>query len=145
MRGACREIFLRHGKTLRGVALLRCAEGGSSWLTLASCSHPQSQPSPYSCPPRQSVPSRRTSTPGHGDGEVHIDPTEPASPDATTVFKFKKSQVLMFEAGVMFAPDGSFGVATWSAGADVTIDVLGYLLPDPAPTGAKGDKGDSGE
>jgi len=85
-------------------------------------------------------------TPGGGDGEVHIDPLEPASPDATTVLKFKKGEVLMFEAGVMFAPDGSFGVATWYAGADVTVDVLGYLLPDPQPAGGpKGDKGEKGD
>src|SRR5207244_7875280 len=85
--------------------------------------------------------------PGGGDGEVHIDPLQPASPDATTVLKFKKGEVLMFEAGVMFAADGSFGVATWYAGADITVDVLGYLLPDPYPAGggAKGDKGDQGE
>src|SRR5437870_6061817 len=85
-------------------------------------------------------------TPGGGDGEVHIDPLEPASQDAATVLKFKKGEVLMFEAGVMFAPDGSFGVATWYAGADVTVDVLGYLLPDPAPAGgAKGDRGEKGD
>jgi hypothetical protein len=86
-------------------------------------------------------------TPGSGDGEVHIDPTNPESPDATIVFKFKKDEVLTFEAGVMFAPDGSFGMATWYAGADVTVDVLGYLLPDQNPIGggAKGDKGDQGE
>src|SRR5204862_68800 len=82
-----------------------------------------------------------------GDGEVHIDPANPASADAATVLKFKKGEVLMFEAGVMFAQDGSFGVATWYAGADVTVDVLGYLLPDPAGYGggAKGDKGDQGD
>src|SRR5207248_2084828 len=74
---------------------------------------------------------RFTVTPGEGDGEVHIDPWEPAHGDATTVLKFKKGEVLMFEAGVLFAADGTFGVATWSAGADVMVDVLGYLLPDP--------------
>lgn len=86
-------------------------------------------------------------TPGDGDGEVHIDPNEPASPDATTVLKFRKGEVLTFEAGVMFGQDGNFGVATWSAGADVVIDVLGYLLPDPQANGggAKGDKGDQGD
>jgi hypothetical protein len=85
-------------------------------------------------------------TPGDGDGEVHIDTSDPTGPDATTVFKFKKGEVLMFEAGVMFASDGTFGVATWNAGADVTVDILGYLLPDPAPTaGPKGDKGDRGD
>jgi len=80
-----------------------------------------------------------------GDGEVHIDPVEPASPNAATVLKFKKGEELMFEAGVMLSPLGTFGVATWYAGAEVTVDVLGYLLPDPAPAGAKGDKGDKGE
>jgi hypothetical protein len=88
---------------------------------------------------------RFTVTPGEGDGEVHVDASEASSANATTVFKFKKNQVLMFEAGVLFAADGSFDVATWYAGADVTIDVLGYLLPDPAPAGAKGDKGDTGD
>ena len=88
---------------------------------------------------------RFTVTPGDGDGEVHIDSTQPASPYATTVFKFRKGEVLMFEAGVLFGPGGTFGVQTWNAGADVTIDVLGYLLPDPAPAGAKGDKGDKGD
>src|SRR5258708_15656488 len=87
---------------------------------------------------------RFTVTPGEGDGEVHIDSSQPASPNATTVFKFRMGEVLMLEAGVMFGPGGTFGVATWNAGADVTIDVLGYLLPDPAPAGEKGDKGDQG-
>jgi len=84
-------------------------------------------------------------TPGDGDGEVHIDSSQPASPNATTVFKFKKGEVLMFEAGVMFGPGGTFGVQTWNAGADVMIDVLGYLLPDPASAGEKGEKGDKGD
>ena len=84
-----------------------------------------------------------------GDGEVHIDPTNASSSHAATVLRFHKGQTLMFEAGVMFAPDGSFDVATWYAGADVQIDVLGYLVADPAPTagpqGPKGDKGDTGD
>jgi len=85
-------------------------------------------------------------TPGGGDGEVRIDPLDPSSPDATTVLKFKKGEVLMFEAGVMFGPGGTFGVETTGAGAEVTIDVLGYLLPDPAPgAGPAGPKGDQGE
>src|ERR1041385_1349082 len=88
-------------------------------------------------------------TPGDGDGEVRIDSLDPSSPDATTGLKFKKGEVLMFEAGVMFGPGGTFGVETTSAGAEVTIDVLGYLLPDPAPgagpAGPKGDQGDKGE
>src|SRR5258708_2715998 len=88
---------------------------------------------------------RFTVTPGGGDGEVHIDSSQPASPNATTVFKFRKGEVLMFEAGVMFGPGGTFGVETWNAGADVTIDVLGYLLPDPAPAGERGDKGEKGD
>jgi hypothetical protein len=88
---------------------------------------------------------RFTVTPGEGDGEVHIDSTQPAGPNATTVFKFKKGEVLMFEAGVLFGPGGTFGVNTWNAGADVMIDVLGYLLPDPAPAGEKGEKGDKGD
>lgn len=84
--------------------------------------------------------------PGGGDGEVHIDPLTPSSDEATTVFPFKKGETLMFEAGVLFGPGGTFGVATWYAGADVTVDVLGYLLPDPAGYGgAKGDKGDKGD
>ncbi|HEX3068350.1 MAG TPA: hypothetical protein VHX14_07225 [Thermoanaerobaculia bacterium] len=89
---------------------------------------------------------RFTVTPGDGDGEVHIDPTQPGSPNATTVFKFKKGEILMFEAGVMLGPDGTFGVQTWNAGADVTVDILGYLLPDPnTDKGEKGDRGDQGE
>jgi hypothetical protein len=88
---------------------------------------------------------RFTVTPGDGDGEVHIDSSRPDNPNATTVFKFKKGEVLMFEAGVMFGPGGTFGVQAWHAGADITIEVLGYLLPDPAPTGQKGDKGDKGD
>src|SRR5947209_14058219 len=94
-------------------------------------------------------------TPGDGDGEVRIDANNPLSPDATTVLKFKKNEVLMFEAGVMFGAGGTFGVATSNAGAEVTIDVLGYLLPDPAPSagpagpkgdqGIQGDKGDKGD
>src|SRR5258706_382553 len=88
---------------------------------------------------------RFTVTPGDGDGEVHIDSSQPAGPNATTVFKFRKGEVLMFEAGVLFGPGGTFGVQTWNAGADVTIDVLGFLLPDPALAGAKGDKGDKGD
>jgi len=88
---------------------------------------------------------RFTVTSAEGDGEVHIDPVEPASPNAATVLKFKKGEALMFEAGVMLSPFGTFGVATWYAGAEVTVDVLGYLLPDPAPAGAKGDKGDQGD
>lgn len=89
---------------------------------------------------------RFTVTPGDGDGEVHIDPTQPGSPNATTVFKFKKGEILMFEAGVMLGPDGTFGVQTWNAGADVTVDILGYLLPDPnTDKGEKGDKGEQGE
>jgi hypothetical protein len=88
---------------------------------------------------------RFTVTPGDGDGEVHIDSTQPAGPNATTVFKFKKGEVLMFEAGVLFGPGGTFGVNTWNAGADVMIDVLGYLLPDPAPAGERGEKGDKGD
>jgi hypothetical protein len=88
---------------------------------------------------------RFTVTPGDGDGEIHIDSTRPDSPNATTVFKFKKGEVLMFEAGVLFGPNGTFGVNTWNAGADVMIDVLGYLLPDPAPAGEKGEKGDKGD
>jgi hypothetical protein len=87
-----------------------------------------------------------------GDGEIHIDSTNASRAEAATVLKFHKGQALMFEAGVLFAPDGSFDVATWYAGADVTIDVLGYLAPDPAlttgaqgPQGEKGDKGDKGE
>jgi hypothetical protein len=88
---------------------------------------------------------RFTVTPGDGDGEVHVDPIEPGSPNAATVFKFKKGEILMFEAGVMLGPDGTFGVQTWNAGADVMVDILGYLLPDPTPAGAKGDKGDKGD
>jgi collagen triple helix repeat protein len=88
---------------------------------------------------------RFTVTSAEGDGEVHIDPVEPASPNAATVLKFKKGEELMFEAGVMLTPSGTFGMATWYAGAEVTVDVLGYLLPDPAPAGAKGDKGDQGD
>jgi hypothetical protein len=88
---------------------------------------------------------RFTVTPGDGDGEVHVDPTDPGSSSAATVFKFKKGEILMFEAGVMLGPDGTFGVQTWNAGADVTIDILGYLLPDPTAAGAKGDKGDKGD
>ena len=88
-------------------------------------------------------------TPGDGDGEVHIDPTDPTSADATTVLKFKKGEVLMFEAGVMFGSGGTFGMSTTNAGAEVTVDVLGYLLPDPAPSagpaGAKGDQGEKGD
>jgi len=94
---------------------------------------------------------RFTVTSTAGDGEVHIDPTNASSSHAATVLKFHKGQTLMFEAGVMFAGDGSFDVATWYAGADVQIDVLGYLIADPAPTagpqgpqGEKGDKGDTG-
>lgn len=84
--------------------------------------------------------------PGGGDGEVHIDPTTPSSEEAATVFPFKKGETLMFEAGVLFGPGGTFGVATWYAGADITVDVLGYLLPDPAGYGGgKGDKGDKGD
>jgi hypothetical protein len=84
--------------------------------------------------------------PGGGDGEVHIDPTTPSSDEAATVFPFKKGETLMFEAGVLFGPGGTFGVATWYAGADITVDVLGYLLPDPAGYGGgKGDKGDKGD
>jgi len=79
-----------------------------------------------------------------GDGELHVDPREPDNPNATLVLKFKKGETLMFEAGVMLTPAGTFGVSTWYAGADITIDVLGYLLPDPAPMGAKGDQGDVG-
>ena len=93
--------------------------------------------------------ARFTVTSAAGDGEIHIDPTSASSSHAATVLKFHKGQTLMFEAGVMFADDGSFDVATWYAGADVQIDVLGYLTPDPSPTGgpqgAKGDKGDTGE
>src|SRR3954453_10729017 len=88
---------------------------------------------------------RFTVTSADGDGEVHIDPVEPASSNAATVLKFKKGEELMFEAGVMLSPFGTFGIATWYAGAEVTVDVLGYLLPDPAPAGAKGDKGDQGD
>ncbi len=88
---------------------------------------------------------RFTVTPGDGDGEVHVDPTDPGSPNAATVLKFKKGEILMFEAGVMFGPDGTFGVQTSNAGADVMIDVLGYLLPDPNAAGEKGDKGDKGD
>ena len=87
---------------------------------------------------------RFTVAAGNGDGEVHIDPSDPMSPNATTVLKFRKNEVLMFEAGVMFGPGGTFGVATWNAGADVSVDVLGYLLPDPAPGGGRGDKGEQG-
>src|SRR3954452_17931496 len=88
---------------------------------------------------------RFTVTSADGDGEVHIDPVEPASSNAATVLKFKKGEELMFEAGVMLSPFGTFGIATWYAGAEVTVDVLGYLLPDPAQAGAKGDKGDQGD
>ncbi len=94
------------------------------------------------------VVARFTVTSAAGDGEVHIDPTNASSSNAATVLKFHKGQTLMFEAGVMFARDGSFDVATWYAGADVQIDVLGYLIADPAPTagpqGPQGDKGDTG-
>ena len=79
-----------------------------------------------------------------GDGELHLDPSAPDNPNATLVLKFRKGEALMFEAGVMLTSAGTFGVSTWYAGADVTMDVLGYLLPDPAPAGAKGDKGDPG-
>lgn len=92
--------------------------------------------------------ARFTITSAAGDGEVHIDPTNASTSHAATVLKFHKGQTLMFEAGVLFAGDGSFDVATWYAGADVQIDVLGYLIADPAPTagpqGPKGDKGDTG-
>src|SRR5438270_768480 len=89
---------------------------------------------------------RFTVTSAAGDGEIHVDATNASSSHAATVLKFHKGQTLMFEAGVMFAPDGSFDVATWYAGADVQIDVLGYLMNDPAPTGGpKGDKGDKGD
>ncbi len=91
------------------------------------------------------VVARFTVTPRDGDGEVRVDPTDATSANAATVLKFKKKQVLMFEAGVLLSADGTFDVATWHAGADVMIDVLGYLLPDPTPAGgAKGDKGDTG-
>jgi hypothetical protein len=97
--------------------------------------------------------ARFTVTASSGDGEVHVDPWDPESSNATTVLTFKKGEVLMFEAGVMLSANGSFGVATRNAAADLMIDVLGYLLPDLAPaglkgdtgaTGAKGDKGDQG-
>ena len=92
--------------------------------------------------------ARFTITSATGDGEVHIDPINASSSHAATVLQFHKDQTLMFEAGVLFAGDGSFDVATWYAGADVQIDVLGYLIADPAPTagpqGQKGDKGDTG-
>jgi hypothetical protein len=93
--------------------------------------------------------ARFTITSAAGDGEVHIDPTNASTSRAATVLKFHKGQTLMFEAGVMFAADGSFDVATWYSGADVQIDVLGYLTADPSPTagaqGPKGDKGDTGD
>ena len=90
--------------------------------------------------------ARFTVTSATGEGEIHIDPTNASSSRSATVLKFHKGQTLMFEAGVMFAGDGSFDVATWYAGADVQIDVLGYLIADPAPTaGPKGDKGDKGD
>jgi hypothetical protein len=87
--------------------------------------------------------ARFTITSATGDGEVHIDPINASSSHAATVLQFHKDQTLMFEAGVLFAGDGSFDVATWYAGADVQIDVLGYLIADPAPTaGPQGQKGD---
>ena len=90
--------------------------------------------------------ARFSVTSAQGDGEIHVDSTNATRADAATVLKFHKNQALMFEAGVLFAPDGSFDVATWYAGADVTIDILGYLTYDPAPAGgAQGDKGDKGE
>src|SRR3954453_6339941 len=70
------------------------------------------------------VVARFTVTPGDGDGEGDVDGTDAKSANAATVFKFKKKQVLMFEAGVLLSADGTFDVATWHAGADVMIDVL---------------------
>ena len=130
--------------------------GGPAYLPNDSRHYPSRgvlQTATFENPCSESVPleaigivGRFEVTPGDGDGEVHIDPFEAAASNATTVLKFKKGEVLMFEAGVMFGPDGTFSVATWNAGADLTIDVLGYLLPDPAPAaGPKGDKGDKGD
>ena len=88
--------------------------------------------------------ARFTVTPVAGDGEVHIDAFHPESANANVILKFTKGQMMMFEAGILLNPDGSFGVQTGNAGADVTVDLLGYLLPDPAGAGLKGDTGDIG-
>jgi len=61
------------------------------------------------------------------------------------------------DSGVMLGDQGTFALVATNAGADVTIDVIGYFVPDPiaptevgpqgptGPTGPQGEQGPQGE
>jgi len=83
-----------------------------------------------------------------GDGAIYLAPSNWAAVAGLAVVQFKQGETKTEEGGVMLAED-SFVAQSWTARADLQIEVLGFFLEDKLQKeamrgGPKGDKGDPG-
>ena len=78
-----------------------------------------------------------------GDGTMYLAPASWAAASGLPILAYQKGDAVV-EEGAMMIRGGGFTLASFGAGTDVTVDLLGYFLEDPDGAGPQGPKGDPG-
>ena len=85
-----------------------------------------------------------------GNGTIMVSPSSTYSANSYPVLKFREGTDTMKEANVALHA-GGFRVLSQDEATHLTIDIIGYFIPDPngygagGPQGEKGDKGEKGD
>lgn len=98
---------------------------------------------------------RTNVTNGDGEGTLYAAATPWSAVGGLPIAKIHADQATLEEGGIMLR-DQAFTLTAHAAGADLTVDIVGYFLEDPlheqemqagavGPTGPTGPQGDAGE
>jgi hypothetical protein len=78
-----------------------------------------------------------------GDGTIYVSPAAWIPAAGLPVLKFHQGDSVVEETAMMIR-GGGFSMASFGAGTDVTVDLLGYFIADPDGSGPQGEIGPAG-
>ena len=78
-----------------------------------------------------------------GDGTIYFAPASWTPGSGIPILPFHKGDAIMAE-GAMMIRGGGLTLSSFGAGADVTVELLGYFVEDPDGAGPQGERGPAG-